>query len=338
MKPAAQPIDPAKRTEVIPERTLTHAEASTILRVFLVLIAVPFVFELGRWTTGKNLLSDSARSGMQRLLTWGLQEGNADVHHGKKSWLFTQDELHHLLKPRTGDEPAHPLVSTFAEALKKRGIPLVLVAVPQRATLYPEQLRAGNYWDPVRSNREKARLDALRASGIEVLDMTDALWKLRETKQVHFPHDHRWTPDAMKHVALQTEKHLRQKYATLLGTETPLINASVPTLTDAGSLTRKLDPWLSDGLFGVEQIDALSVDGVQLDDKAPVLLLGGDLMWVYDDPDQGFGGDSHAGFVTHMTLLMQKPADVDYWPLYDLKRLDGKKLVVLVLPMSQILP
>jgi hypothetical protein len=39
-----------------------------------------------------------------------------------------------------------------------------------------------------------------------------------------------------------------------------------------------------------------------------------------------------------MTLLMQKPADVDFWPLYDLKRLEGKKLVVLVLPMSQILP
>ena len=70
MKPAAQPIDPAKRTEVIPERTLTHAEASTLVRVFLVLLAVPFVFELGRWTTGKNLLSDSAHSGMQRLLTW----------------------------------------------------------------------------------------------------------------------------------------------------------------------------------------------------------------------------------------------------------------------------
>lgn len=38
-----------------------------------------------------------------------------------------------------------------------------------------------------------------------------------------------------------------------------------------------------------------------------------------------------------MGLLAQRPLDVEVWPLSDEKRLEGKKLVVLVLPMSQIL-
>lgn len=340
MKPTAQPIDASKRTEVIPERTLTAPEASLITRVFLVLLLVPMLFEISAWlTSGKtNLLAVWTRTGMQRVLTWTLRQGGNGAFLGNEGWLFDQRELERMLAHRTADAPASEAVTSFAAELKKRGIPLVLVAVPSRATLYPEKIREGRYWDPIRATGEKARLDALRKTGIDVLDLTDPFWKLRDRKQVYFRRDSHWTPEAMKQAALLTEKHLREKFPTLLGTETPLISATILTHLDAGDLTRKLDPRSPDKLFGLEQAEVVSISGIELDAKSPILLVGGDLMWIYDDDTQHFGGDSSAGFVSQMALLAQKPLDVEVWPNPNLAKLDGKKLVVLVLPMSEVLP
>ena len=340
MKPDFKPIDPAKRTEVPQERVLTSPEASLITRVFLVMLLVPMLFEISAWISpGKtNLLAAWTRTGVQRALTWTLKQGSDDVFLGHEGWLFEQRELDRLLAHRTAEAQANEGVTAFAAELKKRGIPLVLVAVPERASLYPEKLREGRYWDPIRATGEKARLDALRKTGIDVLDLTDPFWKLRDRKQVYFRRDSHWTPEAMKQAALLTEKHLREKFPALLGTETPLITATILTYLDAGDLTRKLDPRSPDKLFGLEQAEVLSIGGIELDEKSLVLLVGGDLMWIYDDETQHFGGDSSAGFVSQMALLAQKPLDVEVWPKPNLAKLDGKKLVVLVLPMSEVLP
>jgi hypothetical protein len=340
MKPDFKPIDPAKRTEVPQERVLTPPEASLITRVFLVLLLVPMLFEISAWISpGKtNLLAAWTRTGVQRALTWTLKQGSDDVFLGHEGWLFEQRELDRLLAHRTAEAPANEAVAAFGAELKKRGIPLVLVAVPERATLYPEKLREGRYWDPIRATGEKARLEALRKTGIDVLDLTDPFWKLRDRKQVYFRRDSHWTPEAMKQAALLTEKHLREKLPALLGTETPLITATILTHLDAGDLTRKLDPRSPDKLFGLEQAEVVSIGGIELDEKSPILLVGGDLMWIYDDETPHFGGDSSAGFVSQMALLAQKPLDVEVWPNPNLAKLDGKKLVVLVLPMSEVLP
>ena len=340
MKPDSKPIDPTKRTEVPQERVLTLPEASLITRVFLVLLLVPMLFEISAWISpGKtNLLASWTRTGVQRALTWTLKQGGSGVFLGNEGWLFEQSEIDRMLAHRTAEAPASETITAFAAELKKRGLPLVLVAVPSRTTLYPEKIREGRYWEPIRATGEKSRLEALRQSGIDVLDLTDPLWKLRDRKQVYFRRDSHWTPEAMKQAALLTEKHLREKFPALLGTETPLITATILTHLDAGDLTRKLDPRSPDKLFGLEQAEVVSIGGIELDEKSPILLGGGDLMWIYDDETQHFGGDSSAGFVSQMALLAQKPLDVEVWPNPNLAKLDGKKLIVLVLPMSEVLP
>ena len=340
MKPDSKPIDPSKRTEVPQERVLTLPEASLITRVFLVLLLVPMLFEISAWISpGKtNLLASWTRTGVQRALTWTLKQGGSGVFLGNEGWLFEQSEIDRMLAHRTAEAPANEAITAFAAELKKRGLPLVLVAVPSRTTLYPEKIREGRYWEPIRATGEKSRLEALRQSGIDVLDLTDPLWKLRDRKQVYYRRDSHWTAEAMKQAALLTEKHLREKFPALLGTETPLITATILTHLDAGDLTRKLDPRSPDKLFGLEQAEVVSIGGIELDEKSPILLVGGDLMWIYDDDTQHFGGDSSAGFVSQMALLAQKPLDVEVWPNPNLAKLDGKKLVVLVLPMSEVLP
>ncbi|MBL9131822.1 MAG: hypothetical protein JNG86_11515 [Verrucomicrobiaceae bacterium] len=340
MKPVSKPIDPKKHTEVPPEPELTREAASTIQRLFLAMLLLPMLFEISAWISPSrmNLLTAGVRSGTQWLLTNVLGEGNRLVFAGREDRLFDVHELDRIVDLKRAGAPASTQITDFAADLKKRGIPLVLVTVPQRVTIYPEGIRGTKYRDAVRSTGEKARLDALRASGIEIIDVTEPLWEMRGKKEPFFKQDNRWTPEAMKATALLIEKHIREKHRELALDETPLIKATIVTRRDAGDLGRKLDPLLPWIQLGEEETDLLSVDGIEFDEKSPVLLMGGDLIRIYDDPALGFGGDSQAGLMTQMALLLCRPIDVALWPLADPAKLEGKKLVILVLPMSEVLP
>lgn len=49
------------------------------------------------------------------------------------------------------------------------------MAVPERVTIYPDAMRGSKYRDAVRSAGEVARLEALRQSGIEFIDLTQTV-------------------------------------------------------------------------------------------------------------------------------------------------------------------
>jgi len=326
MKPEAPPIDPKKRSTVPPPEVLSEPGARMVLRVFLAMLIVPVLFQLA----GTNYLTAGVRSVTQWVLTHVLNEGNRRVFLGHDGWLFEQRELDRIVDLKRAHEPASLSLTTFADDLKKRGIPLVLVAVPERVTIYPDKVRGSKYRDAVRSTGEKARLDALRASGVEVLDVTELLWKLRDEKRrdVFFAHDSNWTPEAMKAVALQIEKHLREKHRALTSEETPLIKVTVVPNEEAGNLSRQLDPLMPQYQLGMEKTDLVSVEGIELDEKSPVLLMGTELTAAFGDASD---------FITQLGLLLCRPIDFALWPAPNSK-VEGKQLVVLVLPMSEILP
>lgn len=71
MKPTPPPIDPAKRTFVPPEPELSPKAAQNIVRVFVLLLAIPLGFEIASWFTSSktNLAAATVRSGVQWVLT-----------------------------------------------------------------------------------------------------------------------------------------------------------------------------------------------------------------------------------------------------------------------------
>ena len=340
MKPAAQPIDPTKRSDAPPPVVLTREIAGTTMRVFLAMLVVPLMFEISAWVSPSknNMLVLGVRSVTQWLLTNGLNEGNRDVFLGRDGRLFDQAELARIIDVERTNAPASAELTAFAAELKKRDIPLLLVAVPERVTIYPGTMRGSKYRDAVRSAGEVARLEALRQTGIEFIDLTGTFWDLRGQKGVFFAQDSHWTPDAMKTTALLVEKHIREKHPGLALDETPLIRATILTPRDAGDLSRKLDPLLPQIQLGEEEADMVSFPGTEMTGESPILLIGTDLIRVFDDKALGFGGDSNAGFTTQPGLLMGRPIEVADWPDSSPALLEGKKLVVLVLSMSEVLP
>lgn len=341
MKPTAQPIDPTKRSFVPAGPELGARAAQNIVRVFFVLLAIPFVFEMAAWFTASktNLFAATMRSGMQWLLTHALAEGNRAVHAGRDGWLCDQRDIERLVCGRRDTNGLHARLIKLASDLKARDARLMVVTIPSRAAVYPEQIRPGNYLGPARLPEEAAQLAELTAAGVDVMDTTDALWDFRERQPVFFGQDSHWTPEAMKAVALAVNKRVRETFPRLAGTKTPIINATILEHSDAGDLARGLDPLHPANLFGEEGADLVSIQGIEPGAKSPVVLHGGALMRVFDEAGLSFSGGKapHAGFATQLGMLLGNPLDVRGMPQAG-ESYEGKKLVICLLPMTELVP
>lgn len=342
MKPTLPPINPKKRTFVPPEPELSPKAARNIVRVFCIMLAVPLVFEAASWlsATQTNLAAATLRSGMQWVLTHALTEGNRAVYLGRDGWLFEQSDIDRLVHAKRDENGLHARLLRLAADLKQQDARLLIVTLPSRVALYPESIRPGNYTGAIRVQEEAARLAELTAAGAEVMDMTDALWDFRERQPVYFAQDSHWTPEAMKAVALAVNKQVREKFPRLASTETPIINATILEHSDAGDLARKLDPQHPVNLLGTEPADLISIQGIEPSVKSSVVLHGGGLMRVFDDARMSFGGGDkppHAGFATQFATLLGKPLDVRGMPQAG-ESYEGKKLVICLLPMAELVP
>lgn len=343
MKPKPPAPSHARRTVLPPEPEFSEATAGTIIRVFVAMLSLLMVSEIaGRFTESKTSpVAAVIRSGMQWLLSRSLNEGNRLVHLGGAGWLFEQREIDRLTQEKHPEDEWYDRLLALASTLKADDKSLMVVVVPGRVSLYPEQIRDGRYPGPVRAKGEAEKVAALTAAGIEVMEMTDALWEFRDKEQIFFAQDSHWTPEAMKAVALAVNKRVREKFPRLVSNETPIINATIIEHADAGDLSRALDPLNARGLMGEEVAEMISISGIEPDAKSPVVLHGGSLMKVFDDPHASFGGGGgespRAGFATQLSMLLGRSIDVRGLPQDD-DSYEDKKLVICLLPMTELVP
>lgn len=342
MKPSLPPINPSKRSVVPVEPELTEKGAHNIVRFFVLLLLVPLAFELAApFTPAKvNQAVALARSGMQWVLVHGLTEGNRAVFLGRESWLFDQRDLERLVHAKREGNVLKANLLELAAQLKKGNTPLLVITIPSRATLYPEKINPGSYTRPVRLESETGVVSELKAAGIDILDMTDALWEFRERQQAFFAHDSHWTPEAMKAVALAVNKHVRGAYPRVASDETPIINATILENLDAGDLANELDPMSASNLMGVEGADLISIQDLEPDAKSSIVLHGDSLMRVFDDAACSFGdggSNPHAGFATQLGTLLNRRIDVRGLPKPD-ETYQDKKLVICLIPMAELAP
>lgn len=68
----------------------------------------------------------------------------------------------------------------------------------------------------------------------------------------------------------------------------------------------------------------VSFPDTEMTGESPILLMGTGLIRIFDDPALGFGGDSNAGFITQLGLLMGRPVEVADWPDSSPDLLEGR--------------
>ena len=286
-EPAALPQDTPRRRHPV----LLSAAALVLLSPALLLVpAVRYYF------TG--------------LLGWG----NAAVVVGEDGWLF----------PRADDTPALPALRDTAAALRAHGATLVVVSIPSKSAVYPEKLNASAGPALQRNPGIPAAHKELTDAGALVLDPGPALHALKSGDAVFRPQSSHWSPCAVEKTAAETAAFLQTQagYASLPLRPLPVEIARVTVAAPADDLAaafdsrRYRDAHPPQPLHFIRLLNA-EKKPLASNPAAPVVLLGGDDVRLYDDPaltatPDGIpsGEPLSGGFAQYLAMYLSAPLEV----------------------------
>jgi hypothetical protein len=271
---------------------------------------------LGRWI----------RPALQRFLATTLHAGSARVLLGRNGVLYFRPALEHVIGPsfldarrllargRAGGEPVHPdprpAIISFKEQLATRGIVLVLVPIPDKASVEPEHLAGRTLpLSTVVDNPGLAQLFVeLRRSNVLVFDPTPTL---RQTNPAYLASDTHWRPEAMATVAAKLASFIRES-VSLPSVGDPGYQTETLSITNRGDLAAMMELPAGPRLLGNESVAVRQVitEGDMLwriDTRADVLLLGDSFTNIYSLPAMGWG--EAGGFAEHLSLALGRRLD-----------------------------
>lgn len=281
-----------------------------------------------------------ARETVQPWLQYGLTRwggfGNVKTTVGRDGWLFYTPGVEYVAGPGfldedvmrlrrkkamdEGHEPVHPdprpAILQFRQDLAARGIRLVLVPVPDKATAHPDRLSGRvSLGEPlaVPQNPDIRRLSAgLQRSGVFVLDPSPMMVGAGEAPRFLVQDTH-WTPRWMESVAGGIATFLRDT-RLLPPPERPReFKTETRWVERVGDLVDMLQLPPGQTLFRPHSVSVRQVVGPdggpwQPSRDAEVLLLGDSFTNIYSDPAMGWG--ESAGFAEHLSRLMGRGVDV----------------------------
>ena len=282
----------------------------------------------------ESWLTERVLPAAQLALSCVFGMGNEKVYLGRGGWLFFKPAIdyltdhgfltpHHWARraasvdgstPPQQPDPVQAIVQ-FHTQLAARGIELIVVPVPVKATVHPGQF-AGYTAREKRAihNASYAQfLAALEAQKVRVFDPTDRLAAFARTQgaPAFLATDTHWTPAAMESVA-----------AALAGEILPLLPATsvtaafhreasaVTNLGDLGELLKLPDDsrWLAPETVEIHPVrPAADSKARVIDPSAEVLLLGDSFANIFALESMDWGVS--AGFAEHLALALNRPVD-----------------------------
>lgn len=308
------------------------------------------------------------RQNTQQWLTRTFAEGSQKVFIGYEGWLFYNADLRAL----TGYGPTKPepfsvmkdpelaklpsaadCILKFAAQLEERGVKLLFVPVPLKPMIYSEAITGDERpaTQPGKAPHYLTHPDAaafyqsLRDKGVDVLDLTLDMARLREERKNHYylestpenrgvaqaseealkerkaaflKQDTHWSVDAMVMVADRISGHVKKTYPDAFRPMTSTISAvDGYDRKSVGDLVKLLDVKRPEEMFSPE-VEFLRVIGEGTEDKgASMTLLGDSFVNIFDDPSIGFGVDGatdstalRAGLAQHLSKALNQPLDV----------------------------
>lgn len=277
-----------------------------------------------------------------------LQAGNDRVFVGTDQWLFDRREIRALTGDAKDADVASQCVLDFASQLKERGVPLLIIPVPMKTSMYPELITGDAPEDsvaPLYHLRQPEIYAAWSKAGVDVQNVADSMKEKRT--QMFARQSSYWTPDAIQLLAKGIAMHVREKYPGAAAPAPQAIGANARDAVDAGDLSRALGvDWPA------ERFVLINLPAIHPDPNSPVVLLGGSDVRVYEDPALGYvpaGSGIKASFARHLAFYLGRSIDEKtvndgaatacrQWLAGESdEQLRGKKLVIWLLPVADLL-
>lgn len=182
----------------------------------------------------KSWFQQHLRPLMQRFLFTTLHDTGAKGVLGRNHWLFYRPDLRYLVEPdrmeadtsnskwvqppdrSTHRESVEKAILRFRDQLKERGITLVVMPVPGKPSVYPDQVtgRAAGKERQFQSPTLKL-LDGLQRQGVATVDLFAVFQAARESGgqagngALYLAHDTHWTPRGAELAAQAVATKLR---------------------------------------------------------------------------------------------------------------------------------
>jgi alginate O-acetyltransferase complex protein AlgJ len=267
----------------------------------------------------------------QRLLL-GLGYGNEKVYPGKELWLFYRPDMDYLMGPPFLDpiqlemrrksgktweasvqpDPIQAIVS-FKDELGRRGIELILMPTPIKASIHPEMFAAGEYPVALQNRSWKLFMHRLDAAGIHIFDPAPILMEYKRANGTgsYLKTDTHWLPGAMATVAKRLAAIVEKSVALSQDQNGLQVeNKHIANRGDIDSMLR-LPPIFNDypeQEVPIQTIVTSSREMWQGMAGAEVLLLGDSFSNIYSLSSMSWG--EGAGFAEHLSYNLRRPLDM----------------------------
>jgi hypothetical protein len=279
-------------------------------------------------------LAQAIRPWTQYLRFVLFEEAGDQAVLGRAGWFFYKPAVQYLVEPcplanaamvirsvpvrassetpygvTTNENDIFAAIVSFRDELARRGVRLLVMPAPNKASIYPERLadRAGGKSVPV-SPATRAVLARLKEAGVEVVDLFQiysAARKSSDGPEYYLAQDSHWSPDGMRLAADAVARRLLDAGWVQKG---PGKYETKPvTVERYGDVLRMIRVPQVERLFRPERINCTQVIDTRTgkpyadDPNSPVLVLGDSFLRIFERDEPGSGGfiahlASHLGF------------------------------------------
>jgi hypothetical protein len=267
-----------------------------------------------------SVVMDLLRPWMQEAQFTLLGDAGEKALLGRDGWLFYRPSVRYATgRPETtataGRDRADPLpaIRSFHDQLAARGIRLLVVPVPNKESVYPEQLSRRAEGAGVSVGRPtRSLLDRLGEAGIEVVDLFEAFRRAKESRSpadragLYLRRDSHWTPEGMKVAVQAVARRIRARGWIDRG---PVeFDLRPAPMERAGDLVLMLHVPRLEQALAPERLDCEQVvrrdTGRAYRDAADarILVLGDSFLRIYEQDEPGA-----AGFIAHLARELSQP-------------------------------
>ena len=279
----------------------------------------------------KSFLRDQLLAPGQRLLL-GLGYGNEKVYPGRAEWLFYRPDMDYLMGPafldptrlkqrresgKLWESPVQPdpisTILEFNRQLSSRGIQLILMPTPIKATIYPEFFNSGEYSVPVQNSSWDTFVSLMEEASIPLFDPAPILLKQKQKSAIpaYLRTDTHWSSGAMETVAVQLSQYIQEKVP--LSENLMNLTRRKKEVTNQGDIDAMLllpEEW---ELYAEEQTEIHTVvtaanEMWQAATDAEILLLGDSFSNIYSLSGMGWG--EGAGLGEQLSYSLKRPVDL----------------------------
>jgi len=269
------------------------------------------------------------RPRLQTLFSRHLGVGNEQAYVGRDGWLFFRPGVDYVtgpgfLDPRQlarraagGSEwqaaphpDPRPAILDFHQQLAQRGIELILMPVPVKASIHPGQFssRFNDHEKSLQNISYASFIEQMREAGVTVFE-AEAGSRRPEVGGPYLKTDTHWRPETMNAVAEQLAEKLRPRLATAGSRVWRYETIEHAAL---GDITLMLDLPANQIVFPPERVTLNVVTDEtgqfwQPSAEAEVLVLGDSFSNIYSVEAMGWG--ESAGFVEHLSRHLGAPVD-----------------------------